>query len=433
MPQRTLACLTRRIRHQHFVCVALLGLFLSQLLTGDIHGAKDKADPYDTLYDVVMIRKSADGKAFGRNEVGPLIYGRSKVPFDDETFPKLTAALMRFNALSQKKIESYGTIKRALLQRHLWVVFDATIPRPDSQQPTQMVNRRSSQKILATLIRRVALTKDEILALPDTRAATIESGGNSQTHDPTDRFKPFLPADLYAKDSSWVCLGKVDHYNTDHARIDRWRSVFVQFVRLPGGREATLEYIKKLNGREVFPVGTQFALIDQAFLISDRGELVLSPFINSIQLRAYLDVTKTDLQARPWPIDCVAEFVMQPRQLMQGNLAMKALGPKDIRFQTIAADSGGRVDPIEGTEAASLQKMTPSLQSCIFCHTRSRAGVRSLGDFMFGDRIADRYTYEAGSPARIARGIAAIKRKHETWKKLQELWPGESSPQDSQR
>lgn len=102
--------------------------------------------------------------------------------------------------------------------------------------------------------------------------------------------------------------------------------------------------------------------------------------------------------------------------------AQKFRLPKDFRYQTIAAGSGGRVDPIEGTDATSLQKMTPSLQGCIFCHTRSRAGVRSLGDFMHGDRIADRFTYEAGNPVKIAQGVAAIKRKHESWKKLQEFW-----------
>jgi hypothetical protein len=407
----------------------MFALVLCQLLAGGVCRAKDTLDPYDVLYDVIMVRKDSDGNAYGTNEVGPLIYGRSRFPFDDETFPKLTAALERFNAISQTRIESYGRVKRALLQRHLWVVFDATIPH-DYKPPTHLDRRRATQKMLATLIGRVALTKDEILALPDTRAATIKSGGFPQEHDPTDRFNPFLPADLYAKDSSWVCLGKVDHYDTDHATIDRWRSAFFQFVRLPGGREATLEYIKKLNARVVFPVGTQFALVDQAFLISDQGELVLSPLINSIQLRAYLNVTMTDLEARPKPIDCVAEFVMQPRQLMQGKFAMRPLGPKDFRYQTIAAGSGGMVDPIEATKATALRNMTPSLQGCIFCHTRSRAGVRSLGDFMSGDRIADRYTFEAGRPVKIAQGIAAIKRKNETWNKLQELWSGESRPKD---
>lgn len=266
---------------QRFVWSTVL-LLCCQLPMGEVCVADDTADPYNVLYDVIMARKDSEGNAYSKNEVGPLIYGRSKFPFDDETYPKLTKALVGFNALPQEKIESYGTVKRALLQRHLWVVFDATIPN-DYKPPTHMERRRASQRLLATLIRRVALTKAEILTLPDTRAATMKNGRFPQEHAPTDSFKPFLPVDLYAKVSSWVCLGKVGNPDTNHARIDRWRSMFLQFVRLPGGRKATLEYIEKLNDREAFPVGTQFALIDQAFLISDQGEIVLSPVINSIE------------------------------------------------------------------------------------------------------------------------------------------------------
>jgi len=412
---------------QRFVWSTLL-LLCCQLPMGEVSVADDTVDPYDALYDVMMVRKDSEGNAYSKNEVGPLIYGRSKFPFDDETFPKLTAALKGFNALSQEKVESYGPVKRALLQRHLWVVFDATIPN-DYKPPTHLERRRASQRLLATLIRRVALAKAEILTLPDTRAATMKNGSFPQEHDPTDSFKPFLPADLYAKESSWVCLGKVGNPDTDHARMDRWRSMFLQFVRLPGGRKATLEYIEKLNDREAFPVGTQFALIDQAFLISDQGEIVLSPVINSIELRAYLNVMMTALEARPTPTVCVAEFVMQPEQLKKGNFLMRALGPKDYRFQTISADTGGRVDPLEAISAVDVRNMTPTLQGCVFCHERSRAGVRSLGDFMFGDRNADKLTFEAGNPAHVAQSVAVAKQKDKTWERLQELWASSSNSQ----
>ena len=112
-------------------------------------------------------------------------------------------------------------------------------------------------------------------------------------------------------------------------------------MRLPDGRDATVDYIEKLNNREAFPVGTQFALIDQAFLISDEGKIVLSSLINSIQLRAYLNVTSTQLQAGSDPIDCVAEFLMQPRQLMQGDSVMRAVAPNERRF-TFDESGGGR-------------------------------------------------------------------------------------------
>jgi hypothetical protein len=75
-----------------------------------------------------------------------------------------------------------------------------------------------------------------------------------------------------------------------HSRFFNWRSAFIGFIRLPGGRKNTLAYLDKLNRSVGFPAGTQFALVEQAFLISDEGELVLSPLIPDIQLRAHVIV-----------------------------------------------------------------------------------------------------------------------------------------------
>ena len=91
------------------------------------------------------------------------------------------------------------------------------------------------------------------------------------------------------------------------------------------------------------------------------------------------------------------------------------------------------MDPFQETKATAIQNMTPNLQQCVFCHERSRSGVRSLGDFMHGDRAADRLTFEACSPVKIAQAIATAKREDETWKKLQELWPEESNSNGPQR
>lgn len=400
------------------------------LLNKDLHSSIQTVDPYDEIYDLIMVRKDAEGTAYGLNEIAPSIFRRSRFPFDAETFPKLSAALNRFSALTQQEIKAYGSLKLAILQRHLWVVFDATLPLHELHAPAHMDNRRAVQDVLASIIKRIALTKAEIRGLPDPLSATIESGEFPAVHDPANRFKPFLPVDLYAEDSSWVCLGKMDYAFTDHASLHRYRSPSFQFLRLPGGREATLDYIDKLNDRETFPVGTQFALIDQAFLISEDGEIVLSPLINSIQLRAYLNVTSTQLEAGSEPIDCVAEFLLQPRKLMAGNPVMRAVEPNERRFTS--DQTGGAVDFFErkgNGRGSALRNLPPRLQQRTNCHGRSRAGVRSLGDFTHGDRIASRYTYEVGRPIEIANAIAEFKRDDPAWRKLQELWQTISTDQ----
>jgi len=177
----------RSLRLQRLVCVALLVLIPGQMLTGRVCGAEDAADPYDVLYDVIMTRYGKDGKSYAENESSPTIFSSSDFPFGDKTYKKFSAALDAFGALPQTKIEVYSDVKRALLQRHLWKVFDTNFFRRSHSD-----RRAAVQPKIASLIRRLALTRAQILALPDTRAVTVKSGGFAQRHDPKDGFKPYV-------------------------------------------------------------------------------------------------------------------------------------------------------------------------------------------------------------------------------------------------
>jgi hypothetical protein len=244
----------------------------------------------------------------------------------------------------------------------------------------------------------------------------VKSGGFADRHDPEDGFKPFLPADLYSKDSSWICLGDGDHPipANIHTQDDKWRSMFLTFMRLPGGRTATLQYMEKAeNGAEKFPVGTQFGLVEQAFLISDQGELVLSPLIVSIALRAYLDVERKFRKGGS-PTQSVAEFVMQPRQLMRGNAVMKALIPSDHRFETAEGFfAPTRVDPFE---QGRMPRHT-RLNTCMECH--SGRGIDSIQTII---NVGYSHFLTKGGPEVISNATSDSKRDDKTWKALHELW-----------
>ncbi|MFT5528047.1 MAG: hypothetical protein ACI9HK_006035, partial [Pirellulaceae bacterium] len=373
------------------------------------HAAKD---PYDTLYDAIMLRQAVDGKVYGHDEPVPLVFGRSAFPFDPASFEKLEAALKEFESLQQETIEKYSDIKKAILQRHLWVIFDATMPGPDSVERKPNANRAKLQARIASLIKRLALSKEKILALPNTGLATIESGNFAVKHDPNDHLAQFLPADLYAENSSWVCIGRAGQRPTTHSHLQNWRSAFFQFVKAPGGREATIASIDGINRGEVFPVGTQFALTEHALLISDKEEMVLSPLVFGIQLRAYLDVTRSARDARPSPTQCVTEFVMQPRQLMRGNAVMKAIGRDEGRWKTFNPFDGGKLDPFELGETSPATRMT----QCVSCH--GNAGIRSLGDF----RRRSSVTLEQLKPNDVTKVTLTAKRADERWTTLVGHW-----------
>jgi len=412
--------------------VAVLVVTISHLMSGAVCGDENTADPYDTLYDVLMTRHGKDGKTYALDETGPPIFVLSNFPFGDRTYKKFHAALDAFAALPQSKIEAYSEIKRALLQRHLWKVFDATFPHNWQVQlgRTQSLPERRAavRPKIASLIRRLALTQQQILAIPNTIVATAESGDFNQSYDPTDQFKPFLPADLYANESSWVSFvderGPLPGEDRSplpafrHSRKLKMRSAFLQFIRVPGGRRETLKFLEDYNdSKRAFPVGTQFAFIEQALLIRSDGQLAPSPLIVSISLRAYLDVERSAREARPQPTQCVAEFVMQPRQLIQGNAVMKALGPRDRRYE--AGDSGdirgGVFDPFETGEIPHLTR----LERCMTCH--GRPGLRSVLTISGPSTALINDT-----PAAVINETIARKREDKTWKALQELWRGDS-------
>lgn len=401
-------------------------------------GVENANDPYHVLYDVLMTRYGPDGKSYAQNESSPVILPWSKFPFGDKTYEKFDAALDAFAALPQANLEAYSDIQRALLQRHLWKTYDASHPddRTNSGGKHTAIKRGHSDRRaaarpkIASLVRRLALTREQILALPNTLAATIKAGGHSQSHDPKDLFKPFLPPDLVSKESSWICNG--DTENGDlvpadlHSEKFYWRSAFLSFMRAPGGRAETLKCMEKLNRQEELPVGTQFALIEQAFLISDEGELVLSPLIVSISLRTHLGL-KPGVQSDIFrATQCVAEFIIQPRQLMQGHAVMKALTPQDVRYEVgeVECFSGGIEDPFESSSAY----IRPRLRQCSHCHGQPSATSAGRAGFF---TARPRFLKE-GNPEAISKATSARKRDDKTWKALHEFLKADSAAEHTQ-
>jgi hypothetical protein len=91
------------------------------VLPGQLLGDDKKA--FDELYEVLMVRHAHNGVAFGQNEIAPIMFTRSGFPFDDATFPRLTAAL---DAITPEEIRTYSNVQLAIMQRQLWALFDAT-------------------------------------------------------------------------------------------------------------------------------------------------------------------------------------------------------------------------------------------------------------------------------------------------------------------
>lgn len=421
----------------------LVGYFLTSVQAAE-------QDPYDHLYEVIMIRTDNEGKPHGGNSASPLAFRNSRYLFEGAAASRFLKALDTFQGLSAEEMSRYSPVQRALLQRHLWAVFDWTTRRQASwwkEEPGDVVtNRIKFQEKIASLIRRLALSKEEILKLPNTLLSTTRSKKYASEYDPKDHLKPFLPPGLGQTNSAWVSMQRYGATITAMSHTDEaiWRSAFHVFMRLPGGRDRTVQYLKTLadyrgmwvtdkpederfttpNGglhyagvyvnpeTPQFPVGTQVALVEQALLISDNGELVPSPLFLTVQLRAYIDMNKRNSAK---PKQAFAEFVLRPNELIKGNPVMAAIGRDEVHMTTMF-----RNDPFESPK--SNRQPSANLGSCISCH--SAWGIHSVNtrSQLFETRQVTVPRFREGSLESTARATAWEKEKHYTWGLLKGLW-----------
>src|SRR5206468_1302812 len=142
----------------------------------------------------------------------------------------------------------HDPLRRAILQRDLWAVFDWTAEK----RPSESASRRALKDLqlrLAPVIRRLALTKEEIDALPDNYAAAANSHKFENDYNETKPEAPFLPADLFSTDGPWVCVGLngAERIAPTHVVQSGGRSAFLVFMRTPGGRREATNYLRQFR------------------------------------------------------------------------------------------------------------------------------------------------------------------------------------------
>src|SRR5438445_12399963 len=165
----------------------------------------------------------------------------------------------------------------------------------DQSDLPHQTERRELIARLAPIVKRLALSPDELAQLPDTYVRALQNHEFPAAYDPANPSQAFLPPDLFDTRGPWVCLGAPDHDLAAplHALSFTARSIFFVFARLPGGRAATLAYFKQLAEMKLplfvrmqepgwpqpmdvwnpkvpqFPVGTEFALV-RKLVLPDR-------------------------------------------------------------------------------------------------------------------------------------------------------------------
>jgi hypothetical protein len=269
------------------------------------------------------------------------------------------------------------------------------------------------------MIRRLALTKDEIRSLPDNYTLAVESNAFPGQFSADHPEAAFLPPDLFRANSAWVPMGRaggpvaITHVSTEPFY---GRSVFLVFVRSPTGRAGTLGFIVSLNTgpNPVTTNGFEIALIRRMLLIDDQGKLTLSPLIETVKLRHFTTP------------QIFHEFELDRRRLFEGSAG--GMEPKSELFMLFMSHG----DVFEEPGIPDLKVTIPKI--CTTCHFHDSAtsndenthSIISYSRQPFSLPNNERPVLHATTWADEAQMVIEWKRGHVTWQTLEVLWNGAS-------
>lgn len=362
------------------------------------------ADPehlWNRLYAALYMRITDDGQMYGQDELDPLLWENSTYLLTGPRYQQILGLLNEFLDQRGEKLITHP-LKRALFQHDLWAVFDwLADPYVEHDSATAHLGeeRRALRNRLAPVIRRLALSVEQIETLPDNYRVAVASGAYPPNFDGAHAEKAFLPRDLFDDHGPWV------HFQTEggkpypfgkptaltHVYFVGGRSVFFVFMNVPGGRQSTLDLMRAWNAfpranatpvRQTAdapsnaglppPPGTRLALVRQMVLIDAKGERRVTRLIESVQIRVVNSSTKND--------NDFYEFTIRRKELFDSNNGLCAGRSDQITLPLFnhthdrdAFEVPNRVRRLRevASERVRNEPMTQNLRvECISCHKR---------------------------------------------------------------
>lgn len=369
------------------------------------------------LLALVFERQDSAGKAYP-HMADPPLWPQSKFLLEGESNRQLHTLLDQLLAAKERDLPPPR--ERALVQNLLWQLFAWTTVNLADQQ----AERAALRPKLARAIRHLALTKEDVAALPDNLAS-----------DTTSALPPLL-----ARDSTWVALGLNAENPLAEAHLERLNgSIFTVFLRHPQGRAAALNLLKELAkvpfplqrndlGNTFFthdaipvklPEGTEVALLRRMLLLDREGRAVESPITQTLQQRTMIRFT-ADEKTPHQPADTrMQEFQLDRASYIRGDkMSLAALKAKDV--EPLVFLSHG-VDPYE--ETSHRVQYPVVLEHCAACHRDS--GTASLNSFtrLFSGIAKENPGLRETSLAREAAVSFQALSIKPAWKELQKHWP----------
>src|SRR5262249_34279447 len=153
---------------------------------------------WNRLHRCLFLQVDAGGQEYGPDSLDSQPRSDTTYLLAGESHTRGLACLDEF--LQSKAYDKVTDArKRAVFQRDLWALFDRSARSTDHQS-----SRGELQRRLAEALRHLALTQEQIRALPDTYAQAIQGKAFAEQYDPGNPARPFLPDELFKADSPWV-------------------------------------------------------------------------------------------------------------------------------------------------------------------------------------------------------------------------------------
>jgi len=398
----------------------------------------DPQNVSNRLYLELHTRSTESGNQYGYDDLDPLLWLETDYLLHGPSHAEANRLLDEFlHTRAEQQIPD--PIRRAILERALWAVFDWATPTANNEAHPE---RLELAVRLAPILRRLSLTRGELNGLPDTYRIAIASREFPLEYDPEHAERAFLPPDLLDSHGPWVCLGTPDDEPVARMHEEYFgRSVFFVFLRLPGGRAATLAYLKQLRDMPApmfltnrgqgspewnpdvpqFPAGTELALLRKLLLPDAQGNLIVTPVIESVQIRHYRKVLQDDSNADELShSQTVVELKLDRGGLFsREHSGLRAVTPEERAFSILMVQE----DAFERkglSEHIGRELPLRTLSTCTTeCHIRP--GTESMMSLSFREKQVNPHLAES-TPLREAAKVIAWKQTEEDWKLLLQLW-----------
>jgi hypothetical protein len=394
--------------------------------------------PWNRVHRALFLRTDGEGHEEGLSELDPLLWPASTYLVQEPRHAEVAEALQAFLDSGAASLVR-DPVRRAVFQRDLWAVFDwlSHEPRDASERGARAGLRRQ----LALAIGQVALSDEEIRALPDNYARAVAAGKYPADAGDLSGDGPVLPADLLADAGDWVALDSprdasfpYESFVPLHAEIFDGRSAFSVHLKLPGGRAKTLEYLERLSSFDAprvpappevlqfrpsgelpkpalvlnpetpqLPPGSAIALVRRMLLVDRQGRLAASPLVESVQIRIFRSFGEPPSLGKFFDIGTpasfrvqqrVAEFVLDRASLFADDAGgLRAIGSDERVFETFNTEG---FDPFEQPVEYLEQLRTVHMDRCVGCH--GAPGIFSV----------QVYTRVNGGPGTQLAGVAFL-------------------------